>query len=137
MGGLFGWQQIQLHIYNGRWDAIKTRVTELQKDTANIEKYRPWFDQSFGALTILAKLTSAFPETGSVTVKSIEIRDLSTVSAHGTATTMVAFNVMRESLGRIPGVVELHSETAGNPQIQYNLAYQWQPKAAEGTSNGN
>ena len=137
VGGLFGWQQIQLHILNSRWDAIKDRVGELQKDTANIEKYRPWFDSSFGALTILAKLTSAFPDNGSVTAKSLEIRDLSAISARGTATTLVAFNVMRETLGRIPGVVELHSETAGNPQIQFNLTYSWQPQAAEGASHGN
>jgi len=138
VGGLFGWQQIQLHLLNSQWDAIKDRVTELQKDTANIEKYRPWFDQSYGALRILAKLTSAFPDVGNtVSVKTIEIRDLTSVTAHGAATTLVAFNAMREALGKIPGVADLHSETAGNPQIQYNLSYTWKPVAEEGANNGN
>ena len=86
----------------------------------------------------MAKLTSAFPAVGSVTVKTLEIRDLSTISAHGTAKNMLAFNTVRESLGRVPGVVELHADTAGTPpQIQYNLTYQWKPRADEGVANGN
>jgi len=137
VGGLFGYQQIQLNILNSRWRAIEKEVTRLQKDTANIQKYRPWFDQNYGALTVLARLTDAFPVLGSVTVKTIEIHDLSTVSARGAATSMAAFNAMRTTLSTVPGVVELHSETAGNPQIQYTLNYQWQASAMEGTTNGN
>jgi hypothetical protein len=138
VGGLFGWQQIQLHIWNNRWDAIAPRVTELQAEAANIDKYRPWFDQSYSALQMMKALTSAFPDLGSVTVKTLEIRDLSTVSVHGNATTMVAFNIVREKLGNVPGVVGLKSDTAGlPPQIQYNLNYQWKPRPEEGPANGN
>jgi hypothetical protein len=135
VGGLFGWQQIQLYQLNGQWEKINTPVGKLEAETFKINKYRPWFDQSFAALNILAKLTQAFPDTGTVTAKSLEIRDLSTVSAHGMATTMLAFNVMREGLGRIPGVIELHADTAGQPpQIAYNLTYQWRPRPTEGTA---
>jgi hypothetical protein len=138
VGGLFGWQQIQLHILNNRWNAISKRVTELKTDLANIQKYRPWFDDSLPALTILAKLTSAFPDYGTVTVKNLEVRDLNTVTAHGMAQTVAAFNAMRESLGKIPGVVELKADTAGiPPQMQYNLTYQWNPAAEEDTTHGN
>src|SRR5208283_1246984 len=38
VGGLFGWQQVQLHILNNRWNAISKRVTELKTDLANIQK---------------------------------------------------------------------------------------------------
>ena len=87
-------------------------------------------------MTILAKLTSAFPDYGYVTVKNLEIRDLNTISAHGTAQSIPYFNVMRESLGRVPGVVELHADTSGSGvQMQYNLTYQWNPRAGEGASN--
>ena len=136
VGGLFGWQQIQLYSLNKRWDAIKVRVTDLNRQTANIEKYRPWFDESIPGLTILAKLTSAFPDYGYVTVKNLEIRDLNTISVHGTAQSIPYFNVMRQSLGRVPGVVELHADTSGSGvQMQYNLTYQWNPRAGEGASN--
>jgi hypothetical protein len=138
LGGLFGWQQIQLYKLNRQWDAIKDRVTELQKDSDNIDKYHPWFDQSYRALTIWAKLTSALPVRGTVTVKTMEIRDLSTVTVHGTTTSIADFNIMRETLGKIPGVTDLHADTAGSPpQIQYNLSYQWKPRAGEDSTNGH
>ena len=114
-------------------------MTRLRTDNANIAKYRPWFDHSCRALTIWSGLTSAMPVLGSVSVKSVEIRDLSTVSAHGTASSLPAFNVMREALGKVPGVSDLHADTAGQPPtIQYNLTYQWVPVAEEGaTTNAN
>jgi hypothetical protein len=137
LGGMFGWQQIQLYNLNSRWGDIEKRVTELNAEAANIEKYRPWFDQNCSALQIMAKLTSAFPEYGYVTVKTLEVRDLSTITAHGIATTMPYFNSVREALGKIPGVVELHADTAGlPPQINYNLTYQWKPRPMEGATNG-
>ena len=83
-------------------------------------------------------MTSAFPDNGNVSVKNLEIRDLNTVSAHGTAKTIAAFNAMREMLGKVPGVIELHADTSGQPpQMQYNLTYQWNPVAGERTANAN
>jgi hypothetical protein len=138
VGGLFAWQQVRLYMLNGQWKVIAPRVTELQAEAAKIEKYRSWFDQSYGALQIMKALTSAFPDRGDVTVKTLEIRDLSSISVHGNAKNMVAFNIVRERLGNVPGVVDLKSDTAGQPpQIQYNLNYQWKPRPAEETTNGN
>jgi hypothetical protein len=37
------------------------------------------------ALTLLRRMTEAFPQTGDVTAKTIEIRDLKTVTCTGTA----------------------------------------------------
>jgi hypothetical protein len=38
---------------------------------------------------------------------------------------------MREALGKIPGIKDLHADTSGQPpQIQYNLTYQWDAAAA-------
>ena len=137
LGGLFGWQQYQLITLRSQWSKIEPRVTELKAEAANIQKFRPWFDQTYGALNILAKLTTAFPGYGTVTVKTLEVQNLSDISVHGTATTMVAFNQVREALGKIAGVEELHADTAGlPPQIQFNLKYQWNPKSVEGADNG-
>ena len=41
VGGLFGWQQIQLYSLNKRWDAIKVRVTDLNRQTAQHRKIPP------------------------------------------------------------------------------------------------
>ena len=123
---------------NNKWAAIADKVKELKTDNDNIHKYRPWFDESFGALTIWAKLAAALPEVGTVTVKTFEIHDLSSITAHGTAQSILDFNVMREKLAKTPGVTDLHADTAGQaPQIQYNLTYQWTPGVGEETTNGN
>ena len=123
---------------NKQWDAIKDRVTTLQTDTDNIQKYQAWFGQSFGTLNIWAKLTMALPSVGTVTLKSFDIREQNMISAHGTAQSIQDFNVMRENLARTPGVTDLHADTAGlAPQIQYNLTYQWKPRANQGTTHGN
>src|SRR5208283_4038139 len=56
VGGLFGWQQVQLFMLGTKWDAISGKVTQLQIEAGKIDKYRPWFDQTFPALNIMAKL---------------------------------------------------------------------------------
>ena len=128
VGGLFGWQQIQLFQLRSQWNAMATEVNTLDDDMAKLQKYHPWFDDSYPALTVLAKLTSAFPDEGSITAKSIEVRDLTTVTVHGSAKTQAVFNATREKLGTIPGCVNVKGDTTGTaPQMQYNLAFDWNP----------
>ena len=45
-----------------------------------IKQYRPWFDESISGLSILRRLTESFPQDGSVTAKTLEIRDLNLVT---------------------------------------------------------
>jgi hypothetical protein len=128
VGGLFGWQQIQLFQLRSQWNAMAAEVNTLDDDMAKLQKYHPWFDDSYPALTVLAKLTSAFPDEGSITAKSIEVRDLTTVTVHGSAKTQAVFNATREKLGSIPGCVNVKGDTTGTaPQMQYNLAFDWNP----------
>jgi hypothetical protein len=133
VGGLFGWQQYQIASLNSQWAPMSGKVEELTREQDNIQKYRAWFDPSFRALTILSKLTASFPEEGSVSVKTLEIRDLSAVTCSGVAQNLAAFNTMREKLGKVAEVTGLHAETRGQQPIQYSLNYQWQP----GGGNGN
>src|SRR5262249_9740862 len=84
-GGLFGIQQWQLSRLESQWGRVKTTVHELEETNAKIKQFRPWFDDSIRALAILRSLTTAFPEDGSVTTKTVEIRDLSTVTCTGVA----------------------------------------------------
>jgi hypothetical protein len=85
VGGFFSWQQIQLWRLNSQWSKMADTVKQLEAVQGNIRTYRPWFDPSVRALTILRSLTEAFPETGDVTAKTIEIRDLKTITCTGTA----------------------------------------------------
>jgi hypothetical protein len=84
------------------------------------------------ALQIMARLTDAFPDYGYVSVKSLEVQNLSSISVRGIATTMPYFNQVRETLGKIPGVREVHADTVGQPpQISFNLTYTWIPRPEE------
>jgi len=82
--GAFLYQQWQLMRLGTRWTKMAPKVRELESVKQQIHQYRPWFDDSLRALTILRQLTAAFPEDGVVTAKTVEIRDLNTVTCTGT-----------------------------------------------------
>ena len=75
-----------------------------------IRKFRPWFDDSFRNLTILRKITEAFPEEGDVTAKTLEIRDLSWPDVHDVGAQPAGFSDQlshRRSIGwRIAAQIE-------------------------------
>ena len=73
-------QYIHLSILQSRWRAIEPRATEIDGMQQNIRKFRPWFDNSARTLTILKRITEAFPEDGAVSMKTLEIKDLSDIS---------------------------------------------------------
>jgi hypothetical protein len=83
--GAFAVQQWQLGRWKAKWTAIKPRVTELENMQQKIRQYRPWFDESFRCLSILQKVTEAFPEDASVVAKTVEVRDPGIVTCSGTA----------------------------------------------------
>src|SRR5262249_43614776 len=85
VGGAFLFQSWQLWRLEKQWNAIKRQVRELEDANARIKQFRPWFDDNIRGLTILRSLTQAFPEDGSVTAKTVEIRDLGTVTCTGVA----------------------------------------------------
>lgn len=85
VGGLFLFQQLELILLRSQWSAMSAKVQELDGLQQEIQQYRPWFAASFPNLTILRQLTLAFPEDGSVTAKTVEIRAGNTVTCTGTA----------------------------------------------------
>lgn len=83
--GAFLWQQWQLGRWGARWQRIRPQVTQLEDMQNKIRQFRPWFDSSFRSLSILEKITEAFPEDGSVFAKTVEIREPGVISCSGTA----------------------------------------------------
>jgi hypothetical protein len=122
---LFGYQQWQLSRLQARWDKMSAEVQELKNIDEQIAKYRPWFDTSFHYLKVLKYVTQAFPETGSVTAKSIEIRDWNTVSLSGTAQNNTVIIDTNHKLGALKGVTELlPSRVQGKPPaIQFTFDF--------------
>jgi hypothetical protein len=100
-----------------------------------IKQFRPWFDESVRGLQILRRLTEAFPEDGSVTAKTIEIRDLTTVTCSGVARDYQALLRTVERLRTVPQIPEVNlGQTRGqSPNMQFKFDFVWN----EGGSRGN
>jgi hypothetical protein len=85
VAALFMFQEWQLSALQSQWKSISPRVSNLEKVQGQIRQFRGWYDESVRGLRILRQLTEAFPERGDVSAKSVEIRDLTTVTCAGVA----------------------------------------------------
>ena len=128
-GGLFAFQQWQLARLRSRWQGMSAKVKELNDVQDQIQKYRPWFDTSFRYLGALKELTAAFSEDGSLTAKTLEIRELpdvrevNVVSCSGNAANYAALQKTVHQLGAIRGVSDLNVPTRGKAPIQFTLDF--------------
>jgi hypothetical protein len=124
-------QQWQLIRWQAKWSAMKTRVYELEAVQHQIKRFRPWFDESCRSLSILRRLTEAFPEDGSVTAKTFEIRESGlpgeppTIVCSGAARNNRALLQMTDRLGAAREVSGVHIETRGSSPLQFTLNFQW------------
>ena len=131
VAGAFGVQQWQLFRLNSRWTKIEATVGELETVQRQIRQYRPWFDDSFTGLTILRELTLAFPEDGSVTAKTVEIRALNTINCSGTARDHAALLRTLTQLRAVAGVHDLKvDQIRGNAPLQFTFAFQYGQETA-------
>ena len=101
----------------------------------HIKQYRPWYDESVRGLTILRRLTEAFPEDGSVTAKTVEIRDLNTVTCTGIARN---YQALLKTVERLRGVRQIPEVNMGPtrgqpPALQFTFNFQW----SEGGKSAN
>lgn len=132
---LFGFQQWQLLRLRSRWAVMAPKVRELTVVQDQIQKYRAWYDDSFRYLSIMKKLSVAFPEDGSVTAKTLEIRELtesrdvndarnvSVVSCSGSAANYSAWIKTVHQVGAIGGVSDIVPQTRGKSPMQFTLDF--------------
>ena len=122
VGSLFCFQQFELVLLRSRWSAMSAKVQELDGLQQQIQQYRPWFDGSFRNLTILRQLTLAFPEDGSVTAKTVEIRDGNTVTCTGTAQDNAALRRTLNQLRTADGVTDVKlQQLRGQSPMQFSF----------------
>ncbi|HLH57051.1 MAG TPA: hypothetical protein VKY92_25955 [Verrucomicrobiae bacterium] len=127
VGGLFFYQQCQLWRAQSQWRGISVKVGELEDISKQISQYRPWYDETVKGLTILRGLTQAFPEDGSVTAKTVEIRDLNVVTCTGTARN---YQVLLQTLQKLRGMPQVHDANLGptrgqTPALQFSFSFAW------------
>jgi len=135
VGGLFFFQQCQLWRLQAQWAKMQANDQQLRDMQDHIKQYRPWYDESVRGLTILRRLTEAFPEDGSVTAKTVEIRDLSTVTCTGIARN---YQALLKTVERLRGVRQIPEVNMGPtrgqpPALQFTFNFQW----SEGGKSAN
>jgi len=134
-GGAFLYQVWHSWRLESQWAGMKSRVQALEETSVKIKQFRPWFDDSIRGLTILRRLTEAFPEDGSVTAKTVDIRDLATVNCTGTARDYESLLKTIAKLREARQIPEVNlGQTRGQPpSIQFSFSFVWN----EGGSYGN
>lgn len=123
----FMFQQWQLGKLRSRWNNMSARVHELEGLQQQIRQFRPWYDDSLRGLTILKQLTAAFPETGIVSAKTVEIRDMNTVTCTGVTQDNPSLLKVLEQL-RASGVVtdlRLSNIRGTKPPLQFTFDFHW------------
>jgi hypothetical protein len=123
--------QLGVFIYWQRqWEPIRKKVSELEGLQTQIKRYRPWFDDSFREMNILRCLTDAFPEDGSVSAKTIGIRDPATVTCAGTARDLPALNKMTDRLRAFKEVADVQTDQIrGKSPLEFTLNFRWKGAA--------
>ena len=123
---LFLFQQIELLHLRSQWSGMAAKVKDLTALQTKIQRYQGWYDSSFPALTVLRQLTLAFPEDGSVTAKSIEIRGGNRVTCSGTASDNAALLHVLAQLRAADGVTDVNVEQIrGRSPMQFTFDLQW------------
>jgi hypothetical protein len=126
VGGAFFIQQWQLWRWQSRWEGMSKRVAELEKLQQQIRKYRPWFDESVRSLSILRRLTEAFPEDGTVSAKTVEIRSPATVTCMGTAQNNQALQKTLDQLRTCKEISDVKTEhVKGSSPVEFTFNFRW------------
>ena len=123
---LFGVQQIQLLTARSQWKRISVKVQELTKVQDQVRLYRGWFDQNLRGMTILRQLTMAFPETGSVSAKTIEFREPDSVTCTGLAVDNASLLRTVDHIRGLDNVSDLNVSTIrGKSPLQFTFVFRW------------
>ncbi|HEY6228150.1 MAG TPA: hypothetical protein VI282_13600, partial [Verrucomicrobiae bacterium] len=127
-GGAIGAQQWKLSKLQKEWASMETSVRAVDDTQAKIRKYRPWFDESMPSLSILKRVTEAFPQEGTVWTKTVEIRNQSTVICTGTARNNDALMKTLDQLRASSDVSNVSVDSVrGTAPLQFTFNFQWIP----------
>jgi len=126
--GIFGWQQWQISRLESQWNGMKKEVEGLKFSQKQIRRFRPWFDESFHSMTVIKKITEAFPQDGSVTAKSLELRGNSIVTCTAIASDSPSSIKLLDKLRAIKGVAKVNLEQSRGlpPNILITFNLQWE-----------
>jgi hypothetical protein len=124
--GIVGAQQWKLSRLRAEWAGMETQVRNVEDIQQHIRKFRPWFDESLPSLSILKRVTEAFPVEGVVWTKTVEIRNQSMVSCSGTAKSNAAFMKVYDQLRASSDISNVSLDSVrGAAPVQFTFNFQW------------
>lgn len=133
LAGTLVYRQARLAHLEKQWRAIEADVVRLEDLQERIRARRTWYDSQPVSLDIALGLTQAFPESGEVWARSIEIKDQTRVVCSGLARSNADCLRMLEALRRTPGVEDLQLvQIRGDNPVQFSLSYRWNPGVSHG-----
>lgn len=127
----FLYQILRLDGLQKKWNDMKGNVAVIATVQGKIREFRPWFDISVPSLTTARAITRAFPETGEIWLKQLNIRDDSKVMATGSSMDQNSLLATLEKLRGTSGIsnLELKSQQGSDPII-FSFEFDWNPAGA-------
>lgn len=124
--GAFGWQEFRRWSLRSEWQGMVAQVNDLEAVQARIREFRPWYDTSFRNLTIMKRVVECFPDNGSVTAKTFEIRGPVNVSVSGTARDNASLLRTLDQLRQTKEIQGLKIEQIrGKTPAQFTFTFRW------------
>lgn len=122
----FSVQGVVFWHWQSKWSRMESKVVELTKLRDQIRRYRPWYDESVRTLSILRRLTEAFPQDGAVSAKTVELREPARVTCSGTARNRDALFTALDKLRATKEISDVHVEnTRGSTPLEFTFNFQW------------
>ncbi|MDP3068897.1 MAG: hypothetical protein Q8N18_01355 [Opitutaceae bacterium] len=128
----FGWQEYERWSLRSEWGGMQAQVLKLDGVQRQIDEFKPWYDTTHRSLSILMRVTECFPENGSVTAKTFEVRGSTTtlVSISGTARDNASLLRVQELLRQAKEIQGLKIEQIrGKTPMQFTLNFRWKSSA--------
>ena len=124
----FLYQIFRLDDLQKDWNRMKDRVAVVEAAQGKIREFRPWFDSSVPSLTTARAITRAFPETGEIWLKQLNIRNDSKVMATGSSRDQNSLLAALRELRETSGISELELKSRqGSDPILFSLEFDWNP----------
>ena len=124
----FLYQILHLNGLQKGWNGMRDRVVAAENIRGKIREFRPWFDSSVPSLTTARAITRAFPETGEIWLKQLNIRDDSQVMATGSSRDQNSLLATLDKLRITSSIsnLELKSQQGSDP-IFFSFEFDWNP----------
>jgi len=131
----FLYQIFRLDDLQKNWNRMKDRVAVVEAAQGKIREFRPWFDSSVPSLTTARAITRAFPETGEIWLKQLNIRNdskdmknVSKVMANGSSSDQSTLLDTQDKLRITSGISNFKGKSLqGSDPISFSFEFDWNP----------